>query len=171
LNRESAPVAQNPSTPAPITGMVLYNNNGIQFQYPEKLLAKFASLSVNVTVEKADPTKLDSNGCYPNDNDSTYNDAPSPVFINGIKFCYSHGGDAAMGSSYYEYDYRTFRNGNSYLIHYQVQQSNCGAYMNSEDLSSPDNKTYNQCVAEQKNFDTLVSKPIKDSIATFKFIN
>jgi hypothetical protein len=164
--------ATSPSNSVSTSGTILYNNNGVEFQYPAKLAAKYALLRVNVSFDKEDQTKKDSNGCYsPEAGENGKSVTGAVKYINGIKFCVGQASDAGMGSLYTIYNYTTFRNGIAYNINYQADTSSCAGYQNSPDLSSPENKTYNECMAERGNSKTLVQKPIEDSIATFKFVN
>jgi hypothetical protein len=155
-----------------VTGLAIYSNNGIRFEYPIKLNTDYALLSVQTSVGKVDNTKLDSNGCYPAMNDSGKPSSSSALTVNGIKFCSTTSGDVGAGQLYIVYNYMTIRNGNAYTITYQVHTSNgCGVYKNSFDLNSPDNQKYNECLNAHNNFSTTVFKPIQDSISTFSFTN
>jgi hypothetical protein len=157
----------------PATGMAIYSNNGIRFEYPEKFNTDYASLTVQTSVSKIDATKLDSNGCYPVTNEETGRLGSSTVLIvNGIKFCSATSGDVGAGQADTSYNYTTFRNGNAYTIDYSVATSNgCGGYENSPDPNAPGNQEYNECLNAQKNFGSTVVKPIQDSISTFTFTN
>jgi len=157
------------------TGMAIYDNNGIRFEYPVKFDTDYASLNVRTSVEKADNTKLDSNGCYPAINGNgkpTQTNVINVNNVNGIKFCSTSSSDVGAGQLVTDYIYMTVRNGNAYAIDYSVHTSNgCGGYQNSSDLNSPDNQKYNECLNAQKNFGATVVKPIQDSISTFTFTN
>lgn len=156
----------------PATGMAIYSNNGMRFEYPIKFNTDYASLTVNTSVEKIDTTKVDNNGCYPAISGSGKQSPDSVLTVNSIKFCSTVSGDLGAGQLYTGYTYTTFRNGNAYSIIYSVHASNgCGAYESSPDLSSPENEKYNECLSAQKNFDSTVVKPIQDSISTFTFTN
>jgi len=143
------------------TGMAIYNNNGVHFEYPVKFDTDYASLTVETSVEKVDSAKMDSNGCYPGMNGSGRPSSTNVLTFNGINFCYTTSGSAGAGQLYTDYSYTTFRNGYAYMIDYSVHTSNgCGAYENAK---------YNECQDAQKNFDSTVVMPIQQSIATFKF--
>jgi hypothetical protein len=145
------------------TGMAVYANNGIRFEYPATLDTKYASLNLSTSVEKVGTAKLDSNGCYPVTDDSG---APSPSSvstIHGLKFCSTTSSDVGAGQLGTNYTYTTIHNGNVYTVDYAVSTTNgCGAY---------DGTNYTDCVAAQKNFPTTVVKPIQNSIGTFAFTN
>jgi len=154
------------------TGMAIYNNNGIHFEYPIKFNTDYASLNVETSVGKTDSTRLDSNGCYPDTAENGKPTRTSMLTINGLQFCYTTSGDVGAGQLYTDYTYNTFRNGYAYSITYSVHTSNgCGAYQNSSDPNDPKNQKYNECLDSAKNSDTLVVKPIQQSISTFKFTN
>ncbi len=154
------------------TGMAVYKNNNIQFEYPEKFNTNFASLIVQTTVGNTDTTKMDVNGCY-----TTVGDMGMPISANiltvgGVKFCATKSTDIGAGQSNTTYSYTTFRSGNAYTISYLAETTNgCDVYKNSPDLSAANNLKYNQCQDFFKNYDSLVMKPIQTSISTFKFIN
>ncbi len=154
------------------TGMAIYSNNGIRFEYPLKFTTDYASLNIQTSVQKVENTKLDSNGCYPGVDGNGTQTQTNVINVNGIKFCSTSSSDVGAGQLYTDYTYATIRNGNVYTVNYSVHTSNgCGAYKNSESINSPENKKYNECLNAQRNFDTTVVKPIKDSISTFTFTN
>ncbi len=157
----------------PATGLLIYKNNGIQFEYPEKFNTNYASLNLQVSVQKIDNSKMDSNGCYPGGINGAGNANPTTLLtINNTKFCYTTSSDVGAGQLYTSYDYTTFSHGNAYIIDYVVHTSNgCGAYANSTDINAPGNERYKECLDFGKNYESIVTKPIQDSIATFKFIN
>ena len=159
-------------TKDPTTGMDIYSNNGIRFEYPEKFDTDYASLTLDTSVEKVDTSKLDNNGCYPAVNDSGTASSTAFVTSKGIPFCTTVSGDVGAGQLYTTYSYMTIHNGNIYTINYSVHTSNgCGVYQNSSDLTAPENKSYNECLDFMKNdYSTLVAKPIQESIDTFSFI-
>ena len=153
-----------------VTGMTIYDNNGIRFEYPEKFSSDFASLTLKASVAKVNSTMLDSNGCYPVTGENGKPSSSSMMTISGIKFCYSTISGVGAGQLYNDYTYMTFRNGNAYSVDYLVNTSNgCGAYGNSTDLGSSENQKYNQCLDFTKNYNSIVLKTIQNSIATFMF--
>lgn len=149
----------------PATGMAIYNNNGIKFEYPTTFNTNYASPMVEVSVEKTDSSKLDSNGCYPVVGSETgRTGSASVVTISGTKFCYSTNGDVGAGQLYRDYVYTTFRGGSAYTIDYVVHTSNgCGVYYGEPQ--------YNECQNFESNYNSLVVDPIQQSIATFLFTN
>jgi hypothetical protein len=153
------------------TGMFIYNNNGIRFEYPEKINTGYIGLNIVVSVKKADTTKLDSNGCYLPE--SNYGEKSATIVtINGIKFCSIVFSDVGAGQLGTDYGYVTFRDGNAYSIDYRVSSSNgCGAYQESNDLTAPENQRYNECLDAKKNYESLITKPIQNSISSFTFTN
>ncbi|MDE2188513.1 MAG: hypothetical protein KGJ35_02170, partial [Patescibacteria group bacterium] len=145
----------------PTTGMAIYKNNGIKFEYPPRLNTDYAGLTVQTSVEKTDLSQLDSNGCYPGQiSDRTGLATLATVqMINGIKFCTSTGGGVGAGQSYTNYSYETSVGDSTYTIVYAVHTSNgCGAYQGGP--------KYAGCVDFGKNYDSLVLTPIRQSIAT-----
>ncbi len=157
----------------PATGIAVYHNNGIQFNYPVKFNTDYASLNIQTSVQKVDNSKLDNNGCYPVISEETGRQGSSTVLaINGIKFCYSKNGGVGAGHENTDYSYMTIHNGNAYTIDYSVGTSNgCGVYQNSPNPSDPDNQKYNECLDFGKNYDSIVVNPIQQSISTFEFAN
>ena len=146
------------------TGMNIYSNNGIRLEYPGEFDTDYASLNLRTSVQKADISKLDKNGCPPGQASEKTGDSASAstLMIGGTKFCYSVGEGAAMGRSYTTYSYATVRGGNIYTIDYAVSSPNgCDRYD-----SGP---KYDGCLDFQKNVDSLVTKPIQQSISTFSF--
>ena len=145
----------------PTTGMAIYSNDGMRFEYPVKFDTDYAFLTVGTSVEKAVGSKSDT--CDPTANALT---------INGIKFCSTTSGDVGAGQLYTIYAYTTVHGGNTYTISYSVQSSNgCGAYQNSPNLNSPENQRYNECLDFKKNYASIVTEPLKQSISTFTFTN
>jgi hypothetical protein len=155
------------------TGMFAYANNGIQFEYPGKLATDYGSLDIQTSVEKAGSVSLDSNGCYSAlDGSEERPSTTSVLTINNVPFCYRTSGDVGAGQAYTTYSYTTSRDGNVYGINYIVHTSNgCGVYENSNDPNAPGNEKYKECLAFGANYATLVTKPVQDSIASFKFSN
>ena len=152
--------------------MAIYSNNGFKFEYPIKFKTNYASLTVGTSIKSADSAKLDSNGCSPVMNDSGKPSPSSTLAVNGTKFCTTSGGGVGAGQLYTDYAYTTIRNGNAYTIDYGVHTSNgCGVYENSPDLNSTANQKYNECLAFGKDYENIVTKPIQESIATFRFAN
>ena len=166
-------VATTTTTISPqIPGWQTYDNFGIRFEYPEKFNTDYATLNVRTSVEKVDTTKLDSNGCYPAINAAGKQSPDTLRTINGIKFCFTTSGDVGAGQLYTDYNYMTVRNGNAYTVDYSVHTSNgCGVYQNDNDINSPDNLRYRECLDFGKNYNTLVTQPIQKSIGTLTFTN
>ncbi len=150
------------------TGMKIYQNNGVRFEYPE-LTTEYTHLGISFTIDSLDKSKLDTNGCYTDLNAGDGPGTPTVTTINGIKFCSVIGGGAAAGSQYNTYDYMTIKDEKAYVLHYQVRSPNCGVFGNDVNNLSAENKQYRDCVAEKNKFTPLVNDPIKQSISTFTF--
>lgn len=152
------------------TGMGIYGNNGIRFEYPVKFNTDFASLTVGTSVKNIDGSELDDNGCFPVTNDNG-KPSPSNVFaVNGIKFCSTKSADVGAGQLYTDYIYTTHHNGNVYTIDYSVHTSNgCSVYENSPDPNASGNEKYKECLDFEKKYDSIVTEPIHQSISTFRF--
>lgn len=156
----------------PATDLLVYKNNGIGFEYPANFNTNYASLTVQTKVEKVDSSKADSNGCYSTANEWGNPGKTSVTTINGMRFCYTMGGDVGAGQLYRTYRYATSHGENVYTIDYVVHTSNgCGVYKNEDDVNAPENEKYKACMSFLgKDYENLVLKPIQNSIATFKFI-
>ena len=144
------------------TGMLIYKNYGMEFEYPTKFNTNYASLNIQVSVQKTDTSKMDSNGCYPVTNGSGRLSPTTLVTINNTKFCATTSSDVGAGQAYTSYNYATFNHGNTYLINYIVHTPNaCGGYENSPDVNAPGNEKYKECMDfEQNNYGSIVIKPI-----------
>lgn len=153
----------------PATGMLIYKNSEMTFEYPEKFNTDYASLTLQTIISNPGDSKIGSSGCY------ILNDPvpkESHVTINNTQFCLSTGGDVGAGQLYNDYYYTVLKNGKYYTIGYAVHTSNgCGVYKNADDINAPGNEKYKECLDFGKNYDSIVMKPIQDSIATLKFTN
>lgn len=154
------------------TGMLIYKNSDMTFEYPSKFNSDYISLNLQTEIFNSGDKNIDSNGCATAMNG---NGKPGPETfqtINNSKFCLTAGADAGAGQAYNSYFYTTLKNGKYYVIEYLVHSPNaCGVYENSPDVNAPGNEKYKACIADEKNWNSLVIKPIQDSIATFKFTN
>ena len=115
---------------------------------------------------------MDSNGCYAGMNGSGNPSPTTLLTINNTKFCYTTSSDVGAGQLYTYYNYTTFNQGNAYIINYIVHTPNaCGGYENSPDVNAPGNEKYKDCMNfEKNNYNSIVIKPIQDSIATFTLV-
>ena len=154
------------------SGMSVYKNNSITFEYPEKLNSDYISLNLQIIILNKLDSKINSKGCY---SASSASGKPSPsqsVTVNNLKFCLTTGNDVGAGQAYNSYYYTTLNNGEYYVIDYAVHSPNaCGGYENSANVNAPGNEQYKACLADEKNWDNIVVKPIQNSIATFKLTN
>ncbi len=144
---------------------------GFEFKYPESLDTGYASFQNTpaAIVSKIGDKGLDKDGCYFGDE---VEGSPkfSRVTINSIPFCLVTGGGVGAGQRYDAHDYTTKHDDIYITLQYVVHTSNgCGVFMNSDDLNSSDNQRYNECLDFVKNYDSLVLKPIQESVATLKF--
>jgi hypothetical protein len=156
----------------PDSGIIEYRNSGVSLDIPSQLDTKYASLVTTIHFGKIDESRVDSNGCFPAINDSGSPSTSTVSTINGLRFCLAISDGVGAGQRFMNYSYSTVREGTPYIIDYLVSTANtCGGYQAAADANDPSNKVYRECLDDQKHSDTLVLKPIKDSIATFKFTN
>jgi len=152
------------------TGMLIYKNPDITFEYPVKFNSDYISLSLQTMVLNSGDKNINSNGCYLAPQGYGQNLKPQFLTINNIKFCLTSGTDEGAGQAYNYYYYTTIANGKYYVVEYLVHSPNaCGGYENSSDVNAPGNEKYKACKADESNWNSIVIKPINDSIATFKF--
>lgn len=137
-------------------------NRGFEFAYPEKFDTTFASFqqTPDVIVNKAGSIAIDKDGCYISQNGT--NKSAGITIINNMRFCLSEYEGVGAGQLYKSYYYTTFWARNYYTLEFIVHTSNgCGAYG-----GLPQQKP---CEDFMKNYDSIILKPIQDSVATFKF--
>ena len=79
----------------PSTRWLIYKNNGVTFEYPEKFNTDYASLNLQTMITSSDDSKIDAGGCYSSMGPNPTKD--SKVIINNIPFCLSTGGDVGAG--------------------------------------------------------------------------
>jgi hypothetical protein len=154
----SCDFAQCPTTPA----MKTYTDstNGFSFQYPESLRTDFASFQFppKAVVSKT----ADANGCAGTPLGEGAGLKESKVSMNGINVCLATSSGVGAGQLYNEYDY-TFKHNTIYVtLQYVVHTSNgCSAYMGT-------NK-YAGCQDFMAHYDTFITEPIQQSVATLQF--
>ena len=160
---------------APIPGWLTYTDpSGASFQYPPSFNTTYASLDPNVPelIVTDSNYDLDSSGCYIGSVNKDIVNKELQIVINSIPFCLSTGGDVGAGQLYTSYYYTTSHNKLYYTLIYVVHTSNsCSAYMNDPDVNAPDNLKYRECLDTEKNYDSLVMKPIEQSVGTLTFSN
>ncbi len=145
------------------TGWKMYKDDefGFQFSYPEKFDTTFADLSFQ-PIAITQSRNITSGGCYVL-NDGSHNPYKTSVaVINNVSFCLSETSDPGAGQLYHEYDYTMLHNGNYVTLQYIVHTSNgCSVY-----IGTP---KYQDCTDFMNNYNTVVLKPIQDSVATLTF--
>ncbi len=157
---------------APIPGWLTYTDpvSGASIQYPPSFNTQYASLDPNVPDlnEITNVHQIDSKGCYLDQKNGNPPGKEQEVTINNKQFCLSVTGDVGAGQLYSTYTYTTDAyTGNYYFVSYTVHTSNsCSAYMNDPDVNAPDNLRYRECLDTEKNYDSLVMKPIEQSVGT-----
>lgn len=145
------------------------SNLGISFQYPEKFNTTFASFNQPPTaiITTNGSKQIDTNGCYIDSvlvGTEVAGKNDSLVTINGLRYCVSTYGDPGAGQLYTTSNYTFLKDGNYITLQYVVHTSyGCDAYMGTPN--------YQPCIDFGNNYDTIVVKPIKDSVATLKFTN
>jgi len=152
------------------TGMLIYKNTDMTFEYPAKFNSDYISLNLQTMILNSSDKNIDSNGCYVVISGNGKSGPGSFITVNNIKFCLSEGSDVGAGQAYNSYYYTTLNNGKYYVVEYLVHSPNaCGGYENSPDVNAPGNERYKACMADESNWNSIVTKPIQDSVATFKF--
>src|SRR3989338_378405 len=137
-------------------------NYGFEFKYPESFNTSFASFqqTPSAVISKAGSGKIDKDGCYVSQDATNANIGVN--IINDMRFCLSEYEGVGAGQLYKSYYYTTFKDDNYITLAFVVHTSNgCGVYD-----ALPQQKL---CETFMKNYDSIIVKPIQDSVATFKF--
>ncbi len=154
--------AQCPAPKNPIWKTYIDNNYGFEFSYPDSFATSFASFQqAPITIiSKAGSNSTDKDGCYIAQNETSANS--EILIINDMRFCLSEYEGIGAGQLYKSYYYTTFKDNNYITLQFVVHTSNgCGAYGGLIQQQP--------CEDFMKNYDSVVLKPIQDSVATFKF--
>ena len=148
----------------PANGNYIYNNGDITFEYPATFGGAYAQLNMQTILARPGDGNITTSGCYLAQNAGGKANAEKTVTVNNVKFCMTTGSDVGAGQLYNSYYYTALHNGYYYVLGYVVHTPNgCDNYMGTSN--------YQPCLDAQKNYSTLVLKPIQSSIATFKFLN
>ena len=119
-----------------------YNNNGISFQYPEKLTAKYIS-----TQEWPPTIKIESGifSCIetPQEKSSVFEITSQRLVDNRI-YCVNIKNEGAAGSVYSSYVYMTPRRGKLVSVSFVLRYNNCANYDEEKSLA---------CTNEREAFD------------------
>jgi hypothetical protein len=134
---------------------------GFEFMYLREFATKYATMQTDprAIVTLPGSSKVTTDGCYLQE---AFAPKQSRVTINNMSFCVTESGDPGAGQLYTSYYYTTFKNGNYITLEYVVHTPNgCGAYMDTPD--------YQPCTDFFTKYDTIVKKPIENSVATLIF--
>lgn len=140
--------------------------NGITFQYPNKFNSDYIALHQKpfVIVNSKSGGSIDENGCLVTINDIPTDSGTPTIFTSGnLSFCISHSSSGAAGTFYDTYYYTTYEQGKYYTFEFVVSRVDCGVYGDAA------NAKFKACTNDENDYGFIVSKPIQQSVSTFKF--
>jgi hypothetical protein len=140
-----------------------YTNSeyGLEFTYPEKLNSEFFHLQEPMVIKSLKTDKNIKNNCYVGGANPAQK--RQDIKINETNFCFSQSYDPGAGSGANYYFYTFLKDNNYFTIQFQINQPNsCGNYI--------DTPNQEPCQKAFQDYQTLVDKPLQDSINTLKFI-
>ncbi|MFA7654385.1 MAG: hypothetical protein WCX97_05145 [Candidatus Magasanikbacteria bacterium] len=118
-------------------------NNGIAFQYPKEILAKYISM-----VEWPPVISINNDQhefvCEETPAESSLADRTTRRLVDDRVYCLSASSEGAAGSVYTDYNYSTVRNGNIININFTLQFPRCDNY---------DEYQQTECQKERESFD------------------
>lgn len=141
-----------------------YTNSeyGLELAYPKKLNSEFFNLQELIVIKSLKTDKNIKNNCYV----GGVNPAQKrqDIKINETNFCFSQSYEAKDGSGANYYFYTFLKDNEYFTIQFQINQPNsCSTYINTPNQEP--------CQKDFTNYQTIVDKPILDSLNTLKFIN
>ncbi len=128
------------------------NNDGIKYQYPKELLAKYISV-----VEWPPVIKIET-GTYSCETTppevSSASDATTQVLVNDRTYCVNVRREGAAGSVFSSYTYTTNKNNQLINVSFTLRYPNCDNY---------DEEQSKACASERESFDidSMVDKIIQ----------
>lgn len=144
--------------------VITYSNTeyGFEFKYPEKLNSKYFNLQKPIIIKSLKTDINIKNNCYIGGANPAQK--RQDIIINEISFCFSQSYDPGAGSGANYYFYTFLKDNNYFTIQFQINQPNsCGPYVDTENQIP--------CQNDFQNYQTIVDKPLQDSINTLKIIN
>jgi|GEM_PF-4465021 hypothetical protein len=146
------------------------DNADFEFKYPETLNTKYASFDMvpglypaaSVIAQNNDTAGNIINGCFVPAMDTAFAKTQPGITINNMQFCLTTESSPGAGQLYNTYYYTTLHNGSYYTLDYVVHTLNgCSPYMGTPD--------YQPCTDFMNNYDSIVMRPIQESVATLTF--
>jgi len=118
------------------------NDDGITFQYPKELLAKYVSIAEWPPVIKIE---TDTYFCKTTPQEvSSMSEITSQRIVDNRTYCVNIKHEGAAGSVYSSYAYTTVKNGKLVKVNFSLRYTNCGNY---------DEEQNKACASEREAFD------------------
>jgi hypothetical protein len=137
ITENSNPTGENNNLWATTT-----NNEGITFQYPKELLAKYISVAEWPPIVKIETGAY---SCKPTPQEiSSVSEITSERLVDDRTYCVNVKHEGAAGSVYSSYVYTTAKNGKLVKVSFTLRYPNCGNY---------DEEQNNACASEREAFD------------------
>jgi len=137
------------------------NEFGFEFNYPEKLKSNFFNLQEPKIIKTLKNDKNIKDNCYIGGANPAQK--RQDIKVNETNICFSQAYDPGTGSGTNYYFYTFLKNDNYFIIQFQINQPNsCGPYIDTENQEP--------CQNDFQNYQTIVDKPLQDSINTLKIL-